>query len=57
MRNFFLSMMAFVTILSSTACSDSSATQDPNLTSKEANIALKDIGKTVPVGMTMKMES
>ncbi|MFP3596660.1 protein-glutamine glutaminase [Chryseobacterium sp. SIMBA_029] len=51
MRNFFLSMMAFVTILSSTACSDSSANQDPNLTSKEANIALKDIGKTVPVGI------
>ncbi|KFF14707.1 hypothetical protein IW15_04560 [Chryseobacterium soli] len=44
-------MMAFVTILSSTACSDSSANQDPNLTSKEANIALKDIGKTVPVGI------
>jgi len=51
MRNFFLSMMAFVTILSSTACSDSNANQDPNLTSKEANIALKDIGKTVPVGI------
>lgn len=51
MRNFFLSMMAFVTILSSNACSDSNANQDPNLTSKEANIALKDIGKTVPVGI------
>lgn len=51
MRNIFLSIMAFVTILSSTACSDSSANQDPNLTSKEANIALKDLGKTVPVGI------
>jgi len=51
MRNFFLSMMAFVTILSSTACSDSNANQDPNLTRKEANIALKDLGKTVPVGI------
>lgn len=51
MKNIFLSMMAFVTILSSTACSDSSANQDPNLTSKEANLALKDLGKTVPVGI------
>ncbi len=45
-------MMAFVTILSFNACSDSNANQDPNLVAKESNeVAMKDFGKTVPVGI------
>jgi hypothetical protein len=53
MKNFFLSMMAFVSVLSLSACADSGANQD--LTSKEnletGNITLKDFGKTIPVGI------
>lgn len=52
MRKFLLSMMVFVTILSFNACSDSNANQDQNLTAKESSeVALKDFGKTVPVGI------
>ncbi|MET3532772.1 hypothetical protein DRF59_19575 [Chryseobacterium flavum] len=52
MKKFLLSMMAFVTILSFNACSDSNASQDPNLIAKESNeVAMKDFGKTVPVGI------
>jgi len=52
MKKFLLSMMVFVTMLSFNACSDSSANQDPNLVAKESNeVAMKDFGKTVPVGI------
>ncbi|UEQ76662.1 protein-glutamine glutaminase [Chryseobacterium arthrosphaerae] len=52
MKKFLLSMMVFVTILSFNACADSSANQEQNLTSKEAGeIAMKDFGRTVPVGI------
>ncbi len=45
-------MMVFVTMLSFNACADSSANQDQSLTSKESSdIALKDFGRTVPVGI------
>lgn len=45
-------MMVFVTVLSFNSCSDSNANQDPNLVSKESSeMALKDFGKTVPVGI------
>ncbi|UKB85470.1 hypothetical protein LF887_07565 [Chryseobacterium sp. MEBOG06] len=52
MKKFLLSMMVFVTMLSFNACSDSSAGQDQNLTSKESSeIGMKDFGRTVPVGI------
>ncbi|MDG4651186.1 protein-glutamine glutaminase [Chryseobacterium arthrosphaerae] len=52
MKKFLLSMMVFVTVLSFNACADSSANQEQNLTSKEAGeIAMKDFGRTVPVGI------
>lgn len=52
MRNFFLSMMAFVTILSFNACADSNANQDSTLHLKEVGDAsLTDFGKTIPVGI------
>ncbi|MCJ7935448.1 MAG: protein-glutamine glutaminase [Chryseobacterium sp.] len=51
MKKFLLSMMVFVSVLSFNSCAESSANQD-NLSSKESNeIALKDFGKTVPVGI------
>lgn len=44
--------MAFVMVLSSNACSDSSANQDPNLVVKETNEnAMRDFGITIPVGI------
>jgi hypothetical protein len=50
MKKFLLSAMAFVMVLSSHACSDSNANQDPNLVVKEANeITMKDFGRTIPV--------
>ena len=49
MKNLILSMMAFVSVLSFNACADSNANQD--LTAKESNAALKDFGKTIPVGI------
>ncbi|WP_131329478.1 hypothetical protein [Chryseobacterium piperi] len=53
MRNFFLSMVAFVTILSFSGCADSSGSQELNGKENQnsSNISLKDIGKTIPVGM------
>lgn len=52
MKNFFLSMMAFVTIMSANACADSNANQDQSLATKESsNLSLKSLGKTVPVGI------
>jgi hypothetical protein len=53
MKNFFLSMMAFVTILTFNACADSNASQEANGQEKSSvnNVSLKDFGKTVPVGI------
>jgi hypothetical protein len=52
MKKFLFSMMVFVTMLSFNACADSSANQDQSLPSKESSdIALKDFGRTVPVGI------
>ncbi|MBK1895823.1 protein-glutamine glutaminase [Chryseobacterium paridis] len=53
MKNFFLSMMAFVTILSFNACSDSKDSQEVNGQEKTTlkNVSLKDFGKSVPVGI------
>lgn len=52
MKKFLLSMMVFVAALSFNACSDSNANQDSNATSKEnQQIALKEFGRTVPVGI------
>ncbi|MGU3377452.1 protein-glutamine glutaminase [Chryseobacterium sp. M5A1_1a] len=50
MKKFLLSMMVFVAALSFNACSDSNANQESvNPQSKE--IAMKEFGKTVPVGL------
>ncbi len=58
MKKFLLSMMAFVTIMSFNACSDSNAAQEANLTSNESkNVAVKDFGKTVPVGIQKENDS
>ncbi|AZA80042.1 hypothetical protein EG347_22390 [Chryseobacterium sp. G0186] len=52
MKKFLLSMMVFVAALSFNACSDSNANQDSNATSKEnQQVAMKDFGRTVPVGI------
>ncbi len=52
MKKFLLSAMAFVMVLSSNACSDSSANHDPNLVVKETNEnAMRDFGSTIPVGI------
>ncbi|WP_157676881.1 protein-glutamine glutaminase [Chryseobacterium sp. T16E-39] len=53
MKNLFLSMMAFVTILTFNSCSDSKDAQDVNGKEKTTlnNASLKDFGKTVPVGI------
>ncbi|ROI04616.1 hypothetical protein EGI16_08070 [Chryseobacterium sp. G0240] len=52
MKNFFLSMMVFATMLSFNACSDAGANQDQVLNTKESNeAAMKDFGRTVPVGI------
>ncbi|UOU98009.1 protein-glutamine glutaminase [Chryseobacterium daecheongense] len=52
MKKLFLSMVVFLTVLSSNACSDSSTNQD--VVGKENTstpIASRDFGKTVPVGI------
>ncbi|MDH6253169.1 hypothetical protein M2347_002896 [Chryseobacterium sp. H1D6B] len=51
MKNFLLSMMAFVTILSFNACSDSNANQDPNGKENSSSVSMKDFGKTIPTGI------
>lgn len=51
MKKLLLSMMVFVSVLSFNSCSDANANQE-NMSSKESKeIALKDFGRTVPVGI------
>ncbi|MBV8325407.1 protein-glutamine glutaminase [Chryseobacterium sp.] len=50
MKKFLLSMMVFVSVLSFNSCSDSGANQE-TITSESKEIAMKDFGRTVPVGI------
>ncbi|WP_160136857.1 protein-glutamine glutaminase [Chryseobacterium sp. c4a] len=50
MKKFLLSLMVFASVLSMNSCSDSNANQE-NLNTQSKEIAMKDYGRTVPVGI------
>ncbi|MDN3693986.1 protein-glutamine glutaminase [Chryseobacterium tructae] len=50
MKKFLLSLMVFASVLSMNSCSDSSANQE-NVNPQSKEMAMKDYGRTVPVGI------